>query len=286
MNFTYDTNFVPCPKTNGKNPTVEIKQLQENEEWSFKTNNDELIFILKGKLNSNYHTTSITPLSKGKILLLTSHYQFKSYARKKTEVLIFRIQGHFQLCECMSPQKIYNRSLNEFPRIANERTYLDIKPAIWKYLNTLIFCIEEGFTCSSFYEAKLKEFYYYVRKYYSLDEIYNFFSPLLYFNARFHDFILSNHHKVKNVRELAESMNYSVSGFEKHFKKVFNISPGKWMKMMRSDAVFRDIKFSLKSFKQISEDFGFFSPSHLNNFCKMHFGKTPGELREENSNTP
>ncbi len=83
----------------------------------------------------------------------------------------------------------------------------------------------------------------------------------------------------KTVKELAQLTNYSVSGFEKKFKRVFNTSAGNWLKQQKSTIIFNDISNGSDSFKNISYQNGFSSISHFNNYCKLHFSKTPGEIR-------
>lgn len=96
----------------------------------------------------------------------------------------------------------------------------------------------------------------------------------------FSDFIYSNYRKVRNVQELADLSFYSLSGFEKKFRRTFGISASKWLKQKLSMEILYEITKTSKQFKEISLDLGFSSPSHFNNFCKSLLGKTPREIRK------
>ncbi|WP_446784349.1 helix-turn-helix domain-containing protein [Macellibacteroides fermentans] len=43
--------------------------------------------------------------------------------------------------------------------------------------------------------------------------------------------------------------------------------------------VYREIKFTTKSFKNIAVENNFSSQAHFNRFCKKQYGNTPKELR-------
>ena len=79
--------------------------------------------------------------------------------------------------------------------------------------------------------------------------------------------------------------HYSLSGFQKRFKKVFGVSAYHWMKDVRSKSIYHQINSTEKSFKEISDEYGFSSPSHFNDFCKVHFGTTPGRIRRKKAAT-
>jgi AraC-like DNA-binding protein len=82
---------------------------------------------------------------------------------------------------------------------------------------------------------------------------------------------------------LAKKVNYSISGFEKRFKRVFDMSPYQWIQAQRAQAIYHEIHCSSKTFAELGYDFGFSSPSHFSNFCKQMFKETPGRLRKKNN---
>ena len=76
-------------------------------------------------------------------------------------------------------------------------------------------------------------------------------------------------------------MNYTVSGFEKRFKRVFGVSPYKWMNNQKAKMIFQQVRTTDLTLKEISANFGFTSLSRFNDFCKTNLGKPPGDIREK-----
>lgn len=278
--YTHTQKSFSCEEHKYDRPTVEIIDLSHEEIYETTGEEIELIFILKGTLDIPSPLSDGDNFCEGKIILAPHGYSLGYTSKGISSILIFRIRFHFPLCNCLLSGHLYSRNkIGE--KLSGQQTFLFIKPQLKAYLESLIFSVNEGFECVYFYESKLNEFYYYLNRYYTDKEVSVFFSPLLGENGRFHDFVLRNHYKVKTVGELVTMMNYSRSGFEKQFKKIFDVSPGSWMQNMRMKHIYNEIKCSNKPFKEISEDYGFYSPSHFNDYCKQRFGRTPGEIRKK-----
>jgi AraC-like DNA-binding protein len=144
----------------------------------------------------------------------------------------------------------------------------------------------DGLTSVEFCQLKQKELLYYFGLYYSKEELYDFFYSILSTDIAFSRLIYKNLEKIHNIEEFATLMNYSISGFKKRFHKVFGMPAYRWLSHERANKIFHAITCSRETFTQISYDFGFSSPSHLNNFCKKMFGATPGEIRAQKEVVP
>jgi AraC-like DNA-binding protein len=127
----------------------------------------------------------------------------------------------------------------------------------------------------------MKELFFLLRAYNTKEDLADFFSPLLTDDMDFYNFVLNNYQSIKTVKELAFLADYSLTGFEKRFKKVFGMSAHQWMKNQLSSSLYHEISCSRKSFTEISDMFGFSSSAHLSNFCKAVFGATPSAIRRE-----
>lgn len=92
--------------------------------------------------------------------------------------------------------------------------------------------------------------------------------------------VMDHYMKCHNAAELAKLLNYSISGFEKRFKKVFNDTPFHWMMCQKAHNVYLEIRAGEMNFKQISDKYEFSSPSVMDDFIKQMFGKTPGQIRK------
>ena len=94
--------------------------------------------------------------------------------------------------------------------------------------------------------------------------------------------VFDSYKGVRTAKELADKLFYSLSGFEKRFKKVFGVPVYQWMQTQRSNNILHEIKCSTKTFSEISAEYYFSNPSHFSAFCKDQFGKSPREIRNKN----
>jgi AraC-like DNA-binding protein len=109
-----------------------------------------------------------------------------------------------------------------------------------------------------------------------------FFSAILSDDLKFSLHIMREYHPALTVGDLAKKMNYSLTGFEKRFKKVFDMPPSKWMQTQRAQAIYHEINCSDKTIAELGYEFGFSSPSHFNNFCRKIFKESLGNIRKRN----
>jgi AraC-like DNA-binding protein len=157
---------------------------------------------------------------------------------------------------------------------------LKTNKVISNYLELLLESLNDGLSCDYFHKIKQKELFYYLRAYYPKKELSAFFSPMLNGDIHFSQLVFKNYDSVKNLGELAKIANYSLSGFKKRFTKVFGMSPQRWIENEKAKKIRYEINCTHKSFKEISVEFNFSSPSHFDSFCKRVFGMSPGKLRE------
>ena len=150
------------------------------------------------------------------------------------------------------------------------------------FVNVTSHYIIEELKCSYYHDLKIREFLFLMRAYYDKRQIYNFFKPIYNADSAFLGDIYRHLDEVRTVRELSSRLGYSLSGFEKKFKKVFDSSPYQWMQEQRARKIYKEITFTKRTFTDISFDYDFSSPAHFNDFCKQYFQNTPGGLRKEN----
>ncbi len=281
MELLYAAEHTSCLNYDGgQSPLIEIKHMPLGQVWETSIIENGIFFITEGQLKFSCGDIKEDILSKGKMVLLPSGTRLSILAEKDTSVTVFRLRSHIQLCDRYSlEQLLKEKVINK----VEEQNYLDINEVIWKYLDMLHRYIASGLKCILFFEIKLKELLYILRAYYTKKELLVLFRPLLTNDTRFSDFILRYHHKAKTVKELASLTHYSVSGFEKRFKKAFNVSPAQWLTQQKAKNIFHEINCNMKTLKEISLEYDFASPAHLNKFCKLHFGMTPGRIRKQNS---
>jgi len=277
MSLLYVEEHCTCFNYNsGKGALISPKNLTKGENWEITSSNNLFVCILEGELLFSQGKYTNRKISKGKVLLLVANSPFKSVADKNTKLLIFSMRNETHICDRYSLEMLMKENDLGEPDL----NYLEINKPLNDYLKSLDKYISDGLRCFFFHEIKIKELFYILRGYYPKEELYVFFYPLLSNDISFSDFIQKNYHKVKTVKELAELANYSLSGFVKRFKKVFGVSAYHWINEQKATLIYREINEMTKTLKEISFEYGFSSPAHFNDFCKNHFGETPGNIRK------
>lgn len=263
----------------GERPAIEEIEIPEGDKWGIFPIDSKIIFVLSGELVFSFGEFENRVISQGKVMVLPAGNNFEATAKQNTSILIFRIRAKLELCDAYSIEKLKDdfHESDEFKDIG----YLDVDERLTGYLVSVTTYIKDGLRCYYLFLIKLKELFFLLRAYYPKDELYHFFYPIISNDTTFSDLVLKNHHKAKTVHELANLVNYSLSGFQKKFKKVFGVPAYQWMNEQRSKSILHEINTNKKSFKEISFEYGFSSPSHFNDFCKINFGDTPGKIRKK-----
>lgn len=264
----------------GKNATLEILTVPQGQIIERTLHNTELVFMLKGKIALSYAKLLNVETTAGNIMLFPPGSQVKAYALEDTNIMISRIRGVVQLCECFSLQHLYTGKNKE---IKEDFHMLPINKRIYSFIDLMMDCVNDGLQCSYYFETKMKELFFMLRAYYTKEELAKFFSPLLSHNARFMNLMYQNFRNVKTVQELAEISLYSESGFKKQFYKVFGTSASDWMRNQKASLIFQDLNGSGLSIKELADKYNFSSVSSFSTFCQSRFGLPPGQLRANKS---
>ena len=148
------------------------------------------------------------------------------------------------------------------------------------YLDLLLECYRGGLHCHYYNENKVRELMFIFRAFYPKEQLRKFFSPALTGDTSFSQFIMDNYNSYNTLSDMASSLNYTVSGFEKKFRKIFGCSPYNWLKRRKALDIYQCISTSNLRMNEISNNFGFSSPAAFNTFVKQTFGITPGQIRQ------
>jgi len=262
---------------NSNNASVELNNYKKGDRIQVVTESNRIIVVLKGIANLYFDQRAGKKLCSGAMLLLPSKNNYELEIVEDITIITFQLSTNFSFCEHFSIEMLYKEKVEK----VKEKLILYANPVIMNYLALIETLLNDNFYCDYFLGVKLKELFYLLRHYYSKQDLKEFFSPILSEDFKFSSFVLENYDPTLTVGELAKKTNYSISGFEKRFKKVFNISPSQWIQSKKSKEIYHEINCSSKTFAEIGYDFGFSSPSHFNNFCKKVFGNTPGKIRRK-----
>lgn len=254
--------FIPLSLTNG-------------EEFQFETKSHFVVFLLQGAVKFAIDYRDEILLDYPGIYLIPKGTYYEHQTIRDAELFVLSLRSSTDLLGLS-----YDRLFDENKPKSKECHVLKMADALSAYFELLKNAISYDLANPDFIELKIKELMIIIKNQYGDTERMHFFHPLFESEPAFTDFVYTHYKQVKNVKALAELSCYSLSGFEKKFRKVFGVSPSKWLKSRMMIDVYNDLIKTGKPFKEISMERGFASPSHFNNFCKMSLGGTPGKLRK------
>ncbi len=280
MNILYRDEHLACFQyDDGKNPAIERIERTKGRQFQIFNDVNKIVFVLKGIIAVSFDKQVNKEIREGEFFFVPSKSQYSSLPKEDSVVLIFRLNMSFNFCDHFSFEMLLDKNGGE--KTKESFTKLTANNLLGNYLNSLEIFLLDELKCFYFLELKLKELLFLLRAYYSKDELYALFTSVLSADVQFSNKVFEYCEKVKSSKELAEIMNYSLSGFEKRFKRVFGVPAYQWLKMRKARNIYHEISCTKRTFAEIAFQYGFSSPSYFNDFSKANFGRTPGEIREQ-----
>ncbi len=93
--------------------------------------------------------------------------------------------------------------------------------------------------------------------------------------------VLQNYCNKISIDQLAFLSGMSVSNFKRRFEKLYNTSPGKWIKEKRLEKSKFELTKTDKTIHEISDSIGFSSQSHFIQAFKAKFNVTPLQFHKQ-----
>lgn len=293
MELLYKQEHLSCLNYNpGEKPMVEVVKIVKGEKRKLSVNNNEIVFIIEGRVRYYFKEFPTHEAVKGQIIFRPAGADYSYEGLADSIVVIFRVHKPIALCDQFSIEKLYGVKQIEpgmredgedreaEPGLKRIGT-LEINSRIWYFLDGVIDSILDGIKCRCWFELKIKEFLVYLRAYYTKEELHDFFYIILSGDTAFSEYVRVNWLHFLSVQKLAESLNMTRKQFTTRFARVFGKTPIRWMSEMRAQKAYTEITTTKKPFKQIASICGFGSDTELTRFCKKEFGKTPTELRDQ-----
>jgi len=256
---------------------------QTGFEQTREINNNEVVFFMEGKIEYSFRHFAEVYGAKGQILFIPAGGTFSYKVISNAVVIVFRLHDIVQLCENFKAEQLYGirqiEPANDYIPRTKSLNFLEIKPCIWRFLDALADCLNDGVKCRCFFDIKIKEFFQLLRLYYPKEEIHDFLYLILSGDTAFSECVRRQWARFRNVKEMADSMHMTPKQFSNKFKDVFGTTPHKWMTGGRAEMVMKEVTSTNKSFKQIASDLDFRSVQQLSKFTRKVFGKTTKELR-------
>ncbi|NDW08155.1 helix-turn-helix domain-containing protein [Dysgonomonas sp. 520] len=274
MTSFYDEKMFP----NETSP-FEFLSLEKGCEWTNKDCQCRIILLLKGLLKITFAKREEMTISSGKMFFLPLGQESSIATLERSSVLIISMKDE----SCFDGLGMDEKNHDECDKRLNMHC-LQISDVLSEYIRSLQVYNSNEINSNLLYTLKMKELIYIIKASYSQTELNRFFYIYQISDLLFTGQVRQQSESIKNVRELAERMNYSYSGFNKRFRKAFGISAYSWLRKRRANMVYHDIYYTNKSLKQISTENMFSTLSHFNEFCHKNLGNSPSEIRRRRKN--
>jgi len=234
-----------------------------------------LFFLMSGHVNLFYDAQTFH-LRKDTVWFIPMSSEYKIYATTDVTIVMNYFNRPIDLCE-----KTALESLSAFLEQKPHSFMLRINMPLKKFLTALIFYLNEGIFCKHFHEIKQKELFFILRYFYTKREVAGLFASIISNNLDFKNIVLANYLHASSVKELAQICNYSLSSFNRVFKKNFDENPYIWLQNQKIKYITGRLSDKSIPLGQIIDEFRFSSPSHFTIFCKKHLNLTPSQFRKQ-----
>lgn len=280
MKLCHVEEHLSCFQYSTHEPVIEITELKEGKNIQVDSETNRIIFVIKGSFNITCKKNRNKEIKTGESIVIPLHSPCVITALEDMRIMVIKLNLSITFCDRLPLELL----LETYGKIKKDACTGILGPnqRLTDFANTMQEYINDGLKCTFFFNAKIHEFLFLIRAYYNKQIVFDFFRPVYNTDFIFSSNIYKNIDNVKTVKEMSEALNYSLSGFEKKFKKVFNISPYQWMQEQKARKIYHEIHCSKKTFAEMAFEYDFSSPAHFNVFCKLFFGSTPGKLRKEN----
>lgn len=236
-----------------------------------------LLFILSGKVSANCNQYKNKQHKTNEIALVPRNNCCYVRILEETTLISCPFLLDADFCNSFS----YHELSNFIPEDSvYDFTILPTRERIIEFLNLLIHCLEDRIGDTYFHELMKKELFFFLRAYYSKEELATFFYPLLGKNMDFKELVMSNYLQIKDLSEFADKANMSLPTFKRHFQETFGQSAHKWITERKSEWIYKDILLTDMPISEIGEKYHFLSLPYFSVFCKKQFGLSPQKIRE------
>ena len=236
-----------------------------------------LFFLISGRVDLFYESKTYN-LKKNTAWFIPMSSDYKVCANTDATLIMNYFNKPIDLCE-----KTALESLSVFLEQELHTSTLRINKPLKNFLSNIAFYMNEGVFCKHFHEIKQKELFYILRYFYTKNEIAGLFAPIISKDLDFKNTVLANYLNANSVKELAHICNYSLSSFNRIFKKNFQENPYFWLQNQKIKYVIGRLSNKNIPLGQIIDEFRFSSPSHFTIFCKKHLNSTPSQYRKQHA---
>jgi AraC-like DNA-binding protein len=279
MKSHYDEKHIGTFQYGDQNPAIEFIRLPEGENVQILSELHQIIFVDSGGLTVSEEEVLDKKIKEGEFILVPRQTPCVFRVWKEANILVIKLGNHINLYDYLPPDLAADKKKVKVK--GNDIGFLKPHQRMTEFSAMLENYINDGIKNVRFLDLKIQEFLILIQAYYDKRQLVSFYAPIHSRDFIFSNNVFVNFDKAKTVKELANTFDYSLSGFEKKFKKIFKISPYKWIQEQKAKKIYYEVSYGPKTFTRIAEEYGFSSPAHFNDFCKQYYGYTPGGLRKK-----
>ena len=273
-----------------QNRLIEIKRYRSGKREVEEQKSNAIFFVLEGDANVRLNSHPFQPIGADEFFFVPRGVIIEWDILNRLHVLIIYPESLAYISSILKIEKHDNVSLRcGIEKIENnisleELSFLKANKHIHSYTSILNDYIEDGFNESRLFSIKINEFLYLLSTQYTHEEIKAFFHTIDSPDILFAEFVKHNYSRYKTVKELAGAMHMTQGQLSARFKNVFGMSPYQWIIVQKIRRIRHEIIENKKTNKEIAHDNGFTNPQQFYDFCRIHIGSTPAQIRKENIN--
>ena len=253
-----------CKYTQGAQGTVNVLQQQ-------------VLFVLRGSLRIAMENTNIgRSLEQGDFIFQPGGSHWACRFTEDTTLMMIRLIVDSPECHALMTHKPIDSNARTRP----ELFALKANARMWHYIEGVRESLDDGFQCRLYMRTEVFRMLFLLHAYYSPQDCAEFFSHILTPDIKFSEFVRMNHMKYKTVGEIAEALFMTSQAFSNRFKRVFGMTPHKWMQREKARQIYLDICRNDMPLKEIVIKYDFPLSSNFFRFCKQTFGDSPGNIRK------
>lgn len=250
-----------------------------NDEFFERKNSEDshyVLFFLCGEVEVIYSGSRPQKITAGNMIFISRMTDCVVKALNGVEMIVLAFDDLTNACDKFTFQNLVPIS----SLLKYEFEKLDIRYPLDLFLNLMRIYIKDELPGEYLWAEKQKELFILLRTYYSSEELAMFFYPLIGKNMDFKKMVFDSYSKVKSIKEFADKSGFSPVVFQRRFKDVFGETVYQWMQRQKAEHIKHRLMTEDVNLKDLTDEFEFASPAHLNKFCKIWFGMSPSELRE------
>ena len=244
------------------------------------------LYLLDGEYNSVAETDQLRIAPREGLLMKCGNYLGQFFGRRNEE-------RYEAMAVHLYPEvlkRVYTRELPEFlkqqsPAYAGPvMTKVKASRLLKSYVESILFYLDNPqLATESILVLKLKELMLILSQTEEAPAVRqilaDLFSPNTY---TFKEIIEAHSLSDISVSELAQLTNLSLSTFKREFKKIYNESPGNFLRSRKLGKARELLTLSNQGITQIAFDCGFKDVAHFSNSFKEKFGQSPSHYRATN----